>query len=101
MIFSVADAPLSSVVRLSEFYLTHAHTLEHMFFEEYVYHGTHHSKEMRKKKFFSVFVIYLFINLFQARRRLLYVMYISFRSTIYMHFVSFFCFLCNIIHRLV
>ena len=61
--------------------------------------------EEKIQLFFFLYLCYLFIYLFQARRRLLYVMYISFRSSIYMHFVSSFSFvfffLCNIIHRLV
>lgn len=92
---------LSPVVRLSEFYLTRAHTLKHTFFEDTVSWHTLFERNAKKKIHFLI-VFALFIYLFQARRRLLYVMYISFRITIYMHFVSFFfCFLCNIIHRLV
>lgn len=83
---SLLQMLLSPVVCLSEFYLTRAHTLKHVF--ECTVCISWHTLFKRKDQVFSV----LFIYLFQARRRLLYVMYISFRSTIYMHFVSiFFC----------
>lgn len=92
-VLSVADAPICCVFLSST---SHMQTLSHMFFEDTVcisWH-THHLKEMRTKGL--VFSVLLFIYLFRARRRLSYVMYISFRSTIYMHFVSFFLFFCAV-----
>lgn len=99
-VLSVADVPLCCVFLSSTSYM---HTLCHTFFEDTVClsRHTHHLKEMRTKRCRFFRYCYLFIYLFQARRRLLSVMYISFRSTIYMHFVSFFVFLCSIIHGLV
>lgn len=91
--------PLSSVVRLSEFYLTHAHTLKHRFFKiQYVGHGTLHSKEMRKKKD-SVYCLYLlfiyFIYLFQAREVSI-VCNVHFDQKYYLYAFLFFFVLCAI-----
>lgn len=71
-----------------------SHTLEHFFFffkdtGRTSWH-TSFERNAKKRSIFFLYLCYLYIYLFQARRHLLYEMHISSRSTIYMHFVSFF-----------